>query len=99
MLKHMPEHQECIEPLLKTVPRKKRWPFHASQKIRKKGSRSRNKAQNWRIPGHSREQQAMNMTIIYGMQINDKRKQPKDLLSIFWRTFQQMSKGWESKHH
>ena len=46
MLKHMPEHQECIEPLLKTVPRKKRWPFHASQKIRKKGSRSRNKAQN-----------------------------------------------------
>ena len=36
MLKHMPEHQGWIEPLLKTVSRKKRWPFHASQKIRKK---------------------------------------------------------------
>ena len=46
MLKHMPEHQEWIEPLLKTVSRKKRWPFHASQKIREKGSHSRKKAQN-----------------------------------------------------
>jgi len=99
MLKHMHELQEWIEPLLKTVSRKKRWPFHASQKIRKKGSRSRKKAQNWRMPGHSRDQQAMKMTINYGMQINEKRKQPKDLLTIFWRTFEQISKGWQSKHH
>lgn len=51
------------------------------------------------MPAHSRNQQAMKMTINYGMQINEKRKQPKDLLTIFWRTFEQISKGWESKQH
>ena len=76
MLKHMPEHRER-NLFWKQFLAKNVGLFTYHEKFEKKGSSSRKKARNWRMPGHSRDQQAMKMTIIYGMQINDKRKQPK----------------------
>ena len=100
MLKRMRKHQGWFPiPLLKTVFRQKRLAFHTRRKIRKTGSSSRKKA---RAQEECQVTQEANGPIENDNELckcyhHDKRKQPKDISTLFLTYFRTFIDGMGAK--